>query len=174
MPHEDIKVLFENWLAAYGAAVLKVARAYAFSREDIQDLSQEILFQCWVSLPQFEGRATASTWFYRIAINTALTWSRNDRRRKTRQRPLFQINELSEPDQDIVQSVAQKEAVERLYAAIHQLSGTDAALVLLYLENMTYRQIADVLGISESNVGVKLNRAKRALGQLMQENSHDT
>ena len=174
MPHEDLQVLFENWLATHGAAVLKIARTYAFSKEDIQDLAQEILFQCWVSLPQFEGRATASTWFYRIAINTALTWSRNDRRRKTRQKPLFQINELAEHDQDIVQSVVQKEAVERLYAAIHQLSGTDSAIVLLYLENLIYREIADVLGISESNVGVKLNRAKRALGQMMEDESHDT
>lgn len=174
MPHEDLQVLFENWLATHGAAVLKIARTYAFSQEDIQDLAQEILFQCWVSLPQFEGRATASTWFYRIAINTALTWSRNNRRRKSRQSPLFQIDELSGPDVDLVQATAQKETVERLYVAIHQLSGTDAALVLLYLEDLTYRQIADVLGITESHVGVKLNRAKRALSELMQENSHDT
>jgi len=174
VPHEDLKALFENWLAAHGAAVLKIARTYAFSKEDIQELAQEILFQSWVSLPQFEGRATASTWFYRIAINTALTWSRNDRHRKTRQKPLFQIDELSGPDQDIVRSFAQKETVERLYQAIHQLPKADAALVLLYLDNLTYRQIADVLGIMENNVGVKLNRAKRALGQMMEGESHDT
>ncbi len=174
MPHEDLKALFESWLGAHGTAVLKVARTYACSTEDIQDLAQEILFQCWCSLPQFEGRAAASTWFYRIAINTALTWNRNNRRRKHLQKPLFQIGELSGPDQDIVQSIARKETLERLYAAIHRLSGTDAALVLLSLENLTYRQIANVLGISENNVGVKLNRAKRAIGQLMEGNSHDS
>ena len=62
--------------------------------------------------------------------------------------------------------------VERLYAAIRQLPKTDAALVLLYLDDLSYRQIAEVLGISESNVGVKLNRAKKALGELMKEKSH--
>ncbi|MFO1007244.1 MAG: RNA polymerase sigma factor [Planctomycetaceae bacterium] len=174
MLQDDLNALFESWLAAHGAAVLKIARTYAFSKEDVQDLAQDILFQCWVSLPQFEGRATVSTWFYRIAINTALTWSRNDRRRKTRQKPLFQIDELAEPNRDVVQSITQDETIKRLYAAIHQLSRTDSALVLLYLENLTYREIADVLGISESNVGVKLNRAKRALGQMMEEEKHDT
>ena len=64
--------------------------------------------------------------------------------------------------------------VERLYAAIRQLPKTDAALVLLYLDDLSYRQMAEVLGISESNVGVKLNRAKKALGELMNEESHES
>lgn len=153
---------------------MKIARTYAFSKEDIQDLAQEILFQCWVSLPQFEGRTTASTWYYRIAINTGLTWSRHDRRRKSTQQPLFQIDELSGPGRDVVQSIEQQETVDQLYLAIHRLPKADAALVLLYLENLTYRQIADVLGIQENNVGFKLNRVKRALGQMMKGESHDT
>ena len=167
------EALFESWLAAHGAAVLKIARAYTHSTEDCQDLTQEILIQCWCSLPQFQGRAAAATWFYRVALNTALTWSRNDRRRRARRTPLFELDGLSDPGVDVVQSAARKELVERLYAAVRRLSGTDAALVLLYLDNLTYRQIAEVLGITESNVGVKLNRARRALSQLLQEEPHD-
>jgi RNA polymerase sigma-70 factor, ECF subfamily len=68
----------------------------------------------------------------------------------------------------------QREAVERLYAAIRQLSKTDAALVLLYLDDLSYRQMAEVLGISEGNVGVKLNRAKKTLGELLKEESHES
>jgi len=66
------------------------------------------------------------------------------------------------------------EVVQRLYAAIRQLPKTDAALVLLYLDDMSYRQMAEVLGISESNVGVKLNRAKKVLNELMKEESHES
>ena len=70
--------------------------------------------------------------------------------------------------------MAQRELVERLYDAIRQLPKTDAALILLYLDDLSYRQMAEVLGISESNVGVKLNRAKKALGELMKVNSDGT
>ena len=68
----------------------------------------------------------------------------------------------------------QRETVERLYTAIHQLPKADAALVLLYLDELSYREMADVLGISESNVGVKLNRAKKKLGELMKGESHES
>lgn len=171
MSTENPVVLFESWLAAHGGAVVKVARAYTYSAEDCEDLAQEILLQCWRSLSQFQGRATAATWFYRIALNTALTWNRNARRRRSRRTPSFEFDGISDPALDVVQSTAQKELVERLYAAIHQLSKTDAALVLLHLDDLSYRQIAEVLGITESNVGVLLNRAKLALSQRMQEKS---
>lgn len=72
------------------------------------------------------------------------------------------------------QQAVQREAVERLYAAIRRLPKTEAALVLLYLDDLSYRQMAEVLGISESNVGVKLNRAKQALGELLKEESHES
>jgi len=75
---------------------------------------------------------------------------------------------------DSAQQIVQREAVERLYAAIRQLPKTDAALVLLYLDDLSYREMAEVLGISESNVGVKLNRAKKVLNELMKEESHES
>ena len=151
-----------------------MARAYTLTTEDCQDLAQEILLQVWRSLPQFQNRASASTWFYRVALNTALGWHRKERRRRARQQPVFEVEDLSVAGLDSAQQIVQREAVERLYAAIRQLPKTDAALVLLYLEDLSYRQMADVLGISESNVGVKLNRAKKALGELMKEESHES
>jgi RNA polymerase sigma-70 factor (ECF subfamily) len=75
---------------------------------------------------------------------------------------------------DSAEQLHQREVVERLYAAIRQLPKAEAALVLLYLEDLSYREIAEVLGISESNVGVKLNRAREALGELMKEVVHET
>jgi RNA polymerase sigma-70 factor (ECF subfamily) len=161
-----------SWLDAHGGAVLKVARAYTLTTEDCQDLVQEILLQVWRSLPRFQGRASASTWFYRVALNTALDWHRREHRRQVRQRSILEVEDLSVAGLDGSQQAVQREIVERLYGAIRQLPKTDAALVLLYLDDLSYRQIAEVLGISESNVGVKLNRAKKSLGELMKEDSH--
>jgi RNA polymerase sigma-70 factor (ECF subfamily) len=166
--------LFKSWLVEHEGAVLKVARAYTLTTEDCQDLAQEILLQVWRSLPQVEGRASASTWFYRVALNTALGWHRKERRRRARQRPVIELEELAVSGVDSARQMVEREAVERLYAAIRQLPKTDAALVLLYLDDLSYRQMAEVLGISESNVGVKLNRAKKALGELLQEESHES
>jgi RNA polymerase sigma-70 factor, ECF subfamily len=84
------------------------------------------------------------------------------------------MEELSGAGLDSAQQLVQREVVERLCAAIRQLPKTDAALILLYLDDLSYRQMAEVLGISESNVGVKLNRAKKALGELMNDESHES
>jgi RNA polymerase sigma-70 factor (ECF subfamily) len=169
---ETPTAIFQNWLRDHSAAVLKIARAYTLTSADCQDLAQEILLQVWSSLPQFEGRSSPTTWFYRVALNTALSWHRKERRRQTRQQALFVVEDLPATQQDSAQQAANREAVARLYAAIRQLPKTDAALVLLYLDDLTYREMAEVLGISENHVGVKLSRARRALGQLLSE-EHD-
>jgi RNA polymerase sigma-70 factor (ECF subfamily) len=169
---ENPESLFKSWLTEHVGAVLKVARAYTLTPEDCQDLVQEILLQVWRSLPQFQGRADASTWSYRVALNTAIGWHRKEHRRRSRQKPIPEVEHLSVDGSDGAERAARCEVVERLYAAIRNLPKTDAALVLLYLDDLSYRQIAVVLGISESNVGVKLNRAKKALGKLLNEDSH--
>jgi RNA polymerase sigma-70 factor, ECF subfamily len=171
LPNENAETLFKEWLAEHRGTVLKVARAYALTAEDCQDLAQEILLQVWRSLPQFQGQASATTWCYRVALNTALSWHRKERHRHTRQRPLVEGENLP-AIADIARNTAHRDLVERLYAAIRRLPGTEAALVLLHLDGLSYRQMAEVLGVSEGNVGVKLNRAKKALGELMKEEPH--
>jgi RNA polymerase sigma-70 factor (ECF subfamily) len=151
---------------------MKVARAYTLTSEECQDLAQEILLQAWRSLPKFERKASAATWFYRVALHTAMNWQRKDKPRRSRQQPLLEVHVLSTEDPNSVEQAQQRETVEQLYNAIHQLPKTDAALVLLYLDELSYRDMADVLGISEGNVGVKLNRAKKALRELMNGNPH--
>jgi RNA polymerase sigma-70 factor (ECF subfamily) len=169
---EDHKSLFLNWLDDHAASVMKVARAYTLTSEECQDLAQEILLQAWRSLPKFEGRATAATWFYRVALHTAMNWHRKDKPRRSRQQPLLEVQVVAPEGSDSAEQAQQQETVEQLYQAIHQLPKTDAALVLLYLDELSYREMAEVLGISESNVGVKLNRAKKALSALMDGGSH--
>ncbi|MFO0917712.1 MAG: RNA polymerase sigma factor [Planctomycetaceae bacterium] len=174
MRDEDHKSLFIGWLNEHGASVMKVARAYTLTSADCQDLAQEILLQAWRSLPKFEGRAGAATWFYRVALHTAMNWRRKDAPRRARQKPLLEIQIEASNGMDGAELAQQQETVERLYQAIHQLPKADAALVLLYLDELSYRDMADVLGISESHVGVKLNRAKKALSALMNGESHES
>jgi RNA polymerase sigma-70 factor, ECF subfamily len=163
--------LFRRWLKEHAGLVFKVARAFAPSAADRDDLVQEILLQLWRSLPRFEGKARESTWIYRVALNTALAWHRGENKRHTTQTPLLAIEELPEPD-DLARR-EREELVARLYAAIRQLPKVDAALVLLYLDDLSYREMAEVLGISETNVGVKLNRARKTLAELMKEAPHE-
>ena len=174
MQDEDHKSLFLNWLDEHAASVMKVARAYTLTNEECQDLAQEILLQAWRSLPNFERKASAATWFYRVALQTAMNWRRKDKPRRSRQRPLLEVQALASDGIDGAQQAQHRDTVEQLYKAINQLPKTDAALVLLYLDELSYREMADVLGISESNVGVKLNRAKKALGELMKGQSHES
>jgi RNA polymerase sigma-70 factor (ECF subfamily) len=103
-----------------------------------------------------------------------MNWKRKDAPRRSRQRALLEV-QVAPAAQGVssVEQAQQRETVEQLYRAIRQLPKADAALVLLYLEELSYRDMADVLGISESNVGVKLNRAKKTLSALMNGQSHE-
>jgi RNA polymerase sigma-70 factor (ECF subfamily) len=164
------EAVFRRWLEQHIGLVFKVARTFAPSDADRDDLVQEILLQLWRSLPRFEGKAKESTWIYRVALNTALAWHRSENRRRAAQIPVPAIEELPGPDNPVGRE--REELVARLYAAIRHLSKVDAALVLLYLDDLSYREMADVLGLSESNVGVKLNRARKTLFELMNEVPH--
>lgn len=174
MPDEEQQALFMSWLGEHGAAVMKVARAYTLTSDDCQDLAQEILLQAWRSLPNFEGKASPATWFYRVALHTAMNWHRKDKPRRARQQPLLDVQVLANDAASSAEQVQQRDIVEQLYKAIHQLPKADAALVLLYLDELSYREMSEVLGISESNVGVKLNRAKKALSALMNGQPHES
>jgi RNA polymerase sigma-70 factor (ECF subfamily) len=163
-----------DWLGEHSSSVMKVARAYTLTSEECQDLAQEILLQAWQSLPKFEQKASPATWFYRVALHTAMNWHRKDKTRRSRQQPFVEVQALATETIDSAKQAQHRDTVEQLYKAIHQLPKTDAALVLLYLDELSYREMSEVLGISESNVGVKLNRAKKTLSALMEGQSHES
>ena len=167
---ESREDVFKRWLTEHTRLIFKVARTFAPSDSDRDDLVQEILLQLWRSLPRFKEEARESTWIYRVALHTALAWRRSEHKRRVAHEPLLAIEELPEPDDQAARE--REELVASLYAAIRHLPKVDAALVLLYLDDLSYREMAEVLGISESNVGVKLNRVRKTLTDLTKEVAH--
>jgi RNA polymerase sigma-70 factor (ECF subfamily) len=164
-PHPEER--FRAWLAAFPALLFKVVHSFARSAQDEQDLFQEMLVQLWQSTARFDGRCSESTWVYRVAFNTAMAWSRAEKRRSARQGPAIAWETVAAPED------ARPERIEELYAAIRQLPKPETALILMHLDGLSYREIGEVLGISEINVGTKLTRARARLGQLMNDSSHE-
>lgn len=163
----DHRELFAQWWAEHGGAIVQVARAYTWSDADREELTQEILMQCWMSLENFRGHSAVSTWFYRIALNTALKWKRSD---KSRNLLNCTISFVNVPDSSLVaveSEVQQSDTLKRLGDAIRRLNESDRAIVLLHLDQLTYAEIAEIVGISESNVGIRLHRVRGKLRQLM-------
>jgi RNA polymerase sigma-70 factor (ECF subfamily) len=159
----DCETTFKQWLGEHTGLILRIARSYGNTAEDQDDLFQEICLQLWLSVPRFEGKAKVSTWIYRVALNTALVWNRGEKRRRKHNNRLTMFpvvqNSTGKSDED--------EIVERLYEAIRKLPKVDASVVLMHLDGLAYSEMSEILDISESNVGVKLNRAKKQLALLL-------
>lgn len=155
---------FESLLQEHRGIVFKVASAYARGREDRNDLAQEIAVQLWRSFGSYDAaRAKFSTWMYRVALNVAISHARQAVRDE-RLEPL-DVGHMEMPgDADVSQP---DERLAALYAFIGQLDPLHRALILMYLEDRSYAEVAQVLGISESNVATKINRIKHKLrGQM--------
>ena len=166
----DRQELFKAWVRDCSGLIFKVARAFAPTEADRQDLVQEILLQLWRSIPRYEGKAKESTWVYRVAMHTALAWRRKEVQRRV---PQISISEVPETAADDLLTVERRELVESLYAAIRQLPKVDACVVMLSLDGLSYREMAEILGISENHVGVKLNRARERLATLLKGVTHE-
>jgi RNA polymerase sigma-70 factor, ECF subfamily len=146
---------FETLVARNGPRLWRLARSYA--RGDLAaDLYQEILMQLWRSLGRFEGRADLDTWVYRVAVNTAVTY-----RRHTTRQPIHApagpvpLEEMRAANSDNARETAM------LDDFVGSLLGMDKVVFLLYLEDLSYREMADITGLTESNVGVRINRLKQ-------------
>jgi len=155
---------FERHIKENELQLHKVCRIYTGTEADRQDLFQEIVIQLWRSYPNFKGNAKFSTWLYRIAINTAITGLRKKK----------EIIQYVEPTQLPLQATHDADEMEErsaeLYRAINNLNDIDKAIVLLYLEEKTYEEMEEILGITQGNLRVKMNRIKDKLRELTKNN----
>lgn len=144
--------------------IIKVSRLYTNSPEDEQDLFQEIVLQLWRSYDTFRGQSKISTWMYRVALNTAITLFR----KKTKSP---QTDELMDyHHRDYVEDDDEKQQqISLLYKVVKMLPKMERAIVMMYLDDLPYREIAETLGISEVNARVKMTRLKKTLKELMEK-----
>ena len=157
---------FAALLDAHGPALWRIAGAYARTRPDREDLYQEMLLQAWRALPSFRGDAAERTWLTRIAFNVALGAVRQRDARATVDAPAA-VDIVPARDPDPLAAAARSDALDRLFTAVRQLPEIDRALVVLSLEERPHAEIADVLGLSVSNVAVRLHRARARLADAL-------
>lgn len=140
--------------------IMHLCRAYSRDEESLKDLVQEVTLQLWRSHKSFKGNSQLSTWVYRVTLNVCLSHSKR-MKRIPETVPLEWKHHTSEAEDP------EKEQIEKLYAGIKQLKESDRAIILLYLEDKSYKEMSDILGITVTNVGVKVNRLKDKLKQLI-------
>lgn len=141
----------------------KVCRIYTDDKDSHDDLFQEIVLQLWRSYDSFKGDSKFSTWMYRVSLNTAITLIRKKTKSSETDFNEAQFLNLKSDDKDEFL----EERITLLYAAIRLLNDVERALVLLFLEDLPYKDIAETLGISEVNARVKMNRIKIKLKEIM-------
>ena len=171
MIRQDQDALFAKWMSEHSSIALRTARTFEFNPGAQADLLQEILLAWWRSIPTFSPSADARRWLYRVSLNTAFTWQRQECRRA-------RVIDQSAPFAYLIGGIAQpadpvdRDALDELYRAIQQLPPTERALVVLHLEGFSYDEMADTFGISPNAVGSRLTRARDNLGQILKEMRH--
>lgn len=157
--HEQARI-FDEWINRHQGLLFKIVRAYAFNVHDREDLLQEISIQVWDSIPKFKHASSVTTWLYRIGLYSAIAWSKRERKHRDRARSLDDVAHVMR----VVEQPTDPR-LEWLYEQVARLDEVDRSLALMWLDNASYRDIATATGISESNVGVKINRIKKHLAQ---------
>ena len=149
---------FEQVVKQHKSTIYTVCLMFSKDSDEVNDLFQEVLINLWKGFGGFEGRSDISTWIWRVSFNTCISSERKKKKHSTI--PLtMEINLFEDTDEDTRQ-------VQMLYKRIHQLKPFDRAIVLLWLENMSYEEIAAIVGITVKNVSVRLYRIKEQLKQM--------
>jgi RNA polymerase sigma-70 factor (ECF subfamily) len=167
MTDQEQEATFRRWLDEHIGLILKVVRGCTASPPDQDDLFQEVLVNVWSSIRAFRGEAKETTWIYRVAFNTAMAWRRVERRRRVGQETFLKFDVSPRVQPSHLDSLPEQEIVEQLYTAIRQLPKVDASLALMHLDGLSYQEMAEVLGISENYIGVKLNRIRKQLADQL-------
>lgn len=150
---------FNRIVKANKAAIFTVCYLFSKDQDEVNDLFQETLINLWRGFDGFQGKCDVKTWIWRVSLNTCLTFERKKKRRVDTLPLTMDINLFTDTDDDTRQ-------VQMLYRRINKLGMLDRAIILLWLENMSYEEIGEIIGISTKNVSVKLVRIKEQLKKM--------
>ena len=157
-----MKQEFEQIVQEYKSTIYTVCYMFSKDNDEINDLFQEVLINLWKGFPSFQGKSNVATWIWRVAFNTCISQDRKKKSSKTL--PLsVDINLFEDKDEDTKQ-------IQMLYKRIHALKPFDRAIVLLWLEGVTYEEIGEIVGITAKNVSVRLYRIKEELKKMSNVN----
>ena len=162
--------LFKNILSEYKDKIFRLCCAYVTLAEDRKDLYQDILMRIWKGLDSFRQQSSIGTWIYRISVNSSIDFIRKEnRKRLTNVQIGIDDLQIADQSQDTEKDIILSEKLRFLYECMNRLSFLDKTLVTLYLEDLSYKEIADILGISENHVGVRLHRIKKQLNTYFKD-----
>ena len=166
MNRSEQQQVFDEWLRRHRGLLFKVVRTHAFTPQDRDDLFQEIAAQVWQSIPHFRSESAVTTWLYRVALHCAMAWARKEKRHRIGRQV------LDDHRPAVLEMTAAKDRrLDWLYDQIAQLDDIDRALTLLLLDGFSYQEMAATLGLTESNVGVKIHRIKNHLTERSREHN---
>ncbi|MEE2873365.1 MAG: sigma-70 family RNA polymerase sigma factor [Candidatus Latescibacterota bacterium] len=147
----------------YAGIIIKICRAYTNTQEDFEDYYQEVCLQIWRSRDNFREQSEWSTWIYKLSLNVCLTLMKKKKNAQQRFASDYLPAEASEDSRAFADA-----PINKLYAAIRQLSEVDRGVILLYLEEKSYQEIAEITGTNANNIGVRITRIKDRLRKLYQ------
>ena len=155
---------YRIWILPFAGIIIKICRAYTNNQEDFEDYYQEVCLQIWRSKDNFNQQSEWATWVYRISLNVCLTYLKKSKSSDTH------LASDALPDEVVDDSRAFcSDEINQLYNAIKHLSETDRAIILLYLEEQSYQEIADILGSNVNNIGVRITRIKDKLNKFIHQ-----
>lgn len=153
---------YTSFILPYAAVIIKICRAYTNTQEDFEDYYQEVCLQIWRSNDKFRRESERSTWVYRISLNVCLTLLKKKKNNIQHFASDYLPDDLKEDSRAFAD-----ESLNLLYEAIRQLSEVDRGVILLYLEEKSYKEIADITGTNSNNIGVRIKRIKLRLKKLL-------
>jgi RNA polymerase sigma-70 factor (ECF subfamily) len=149
-------------ILAFAANIIKICRAYTNTQEDFEDYYQEVSLQIWKSRDNFRQQSEWSTWVYRLSLNVCLTLLKKRKNNPQHFASDYLPTEIAEDSKAFA-----NESLDQLYYAIRQLSEVDRGVILLYLEEQSYQEIADIIGTNPNNIGVRIKRIKERLKKIL-------
>ena len=160
MDTKELEKEFLDMIEAQKRTIYKVCYMYANDQDDLNDLFQETVLNLWKSFPSYRGDSKLTTWVYRIAMNTCITFLRHENHRPQTVPMTANVASQMAADEDTAARL------QELYRLINRLGKLERALILLWLEERSYQEMADILGLSKTNVAVKLNRIREKLRNM--------